>query len=712
MKKIGLGLLIILMAVLFYVPNMVKNHILEHDLELIHRELIIDDVDINYLTGNVSLESIYLMEQNAKDTFAGFEVMNLNLGIWSSLMGEYTIESIALTNPMINIIAYDDSLYNYSDLLVDESPTENASEPISFYLGDITVKGLKAQYLSLNEQIAIEHVDLTLEPLGWDKKIIEGHVSLAPPEGGAVRSSFSTDIESGDYEASVNIDKLSLTQYSVLIRQYLNIKHVAGFYSNQLSIKGNFLRDKNLHINGQLDLTDFRLIDQYNLELAAFKELTIDIDTINFEDNEFHISGITLDQAFFDFSLFDDTNSLAALLLNEEQDSTTAFSDDATLIEEDNNNTILYSVSKFELTDGQVRFQDHTMMEYLDYSLHALQISVDSLNSERPQTVINTSALLGYRGTSNIIINYDLKDSRNIGYTAKLIDVPMVDFSPYSMQYIGSPINSGVLSFEGTVETTQHFLRSENMLLLDHLKLGDKVKHSERYKLPVKTAANMLKNPKGEIKIKLPVRGNLDDPSFKVWRTILNTLKNLVVKTVASPISAIGKAFTKADRDVYEVDYSYLQSRLTSEQKNTLKHISNRIKERKGQQAAIIQYTNPIKEKSLIAVYEAKKKYYVSSIDSVGFNQIISNQISPIDSGFQNFVNELTPQDSIMNLEERCAMIVGSDIIEGQFEKLVNQRNEEVKRLLRDNSGVLIETALFEVDQLETHRPVFKIRPY
>jgi hypothetical protein len=271
---------------------------------------------------------------------------------------------------------------------------------------------------------------------------------------------------------------------------------------------------------------------------------------------------------------------------------------------------------------------------------------------------------------------------------------------------VGSPVSNGLLYFKGSATTSAHFLKSDNELSLNQLKLGDKIKGNTHYKLPVKTAVSLLKNPRGEIKIKLPIRGNLDDPTFKIWRTALNTLKNLVVKTVASPITALGKVVTTADKDVNEVSYNYLQTSFSEQEKSLIKNISSRIKERKGHQAIITQYTNSIEEKASIALFEAKRLFYG---DTVLFTNYHAQRVLPIDSSFQVFISQRVPEDSVMSLTEKCIMIVGEEEIEARFSEMVNMRNEQLKILLIDGDHIQIRTAEEDLISLKMQRPVFKI---
>jgi hypothetical protein len=712
MKKVGLVLTALLLVLFFIIPDIAEYYIESHDEELIGRELVIDDIDINYLTGNVTIASLYMLEQNAKDTFAGFEQLEVNLGILSSISGEYSIESLHLINPLVRITEYD-STFNFSDLIptsdtnVSDSIVEEG-DPVKYSVGLVRIRGLDAKYTDRNgDGVQLDSLGVNINPLAWNRQLLSGDFFISLLKGGEVGIDFELDIPNGDYQSDIEINNVELYQFSHFIRPFVNIQHLDGAYSNQLSVNGNYLSDPtDLTLKGSLRLDNFRLRDNYSIEQIAFDSLYIEIDSIDMRSNQYRLGQFALNSLAMNYALYPNTDSFSELLYeadstgqDQEQTIDSAATQDTT--------SIYYSINKVGITMASLGFDDYTMLNDFNYSVDAISILTDSIDSSVPQSELKISALLNYKGGLKTKINFDLNDPKNFAYQATLDSVSMQDFSPYSLQFVGNPITRGLMHFEGSATTSAHFLKSDNQILLDQLKLGSRIKHAESYKLPVKTAVGLLKNPKGEIKIKLPVRGNLDDPSFRVGRTVLNTLKNLVVKTVASPVTVLGKIVTSSDKNVNEIPYQYLQTQFGDVQVDLIESVAKSINSRKGNEVSIIQYTNPPKEKAAIALFETKKKYYESEIGSDGFSISKARKILPIDSAFQSFVNRQISQDSVMSLSDKCMFIVGVKVIDEKFTELVNSRNEAIRQLLGSND--IVRTADYDPNQLKNHRLVFKV---
>jgi len=77
----------------------------------------------------------------------------------------------------------------------------------------------------------------------------------------------------------------------------------------------------------------------------------------------------------------------------------------------------------------------------------------------------------------------------------------------------------------------------ENKLIIRNAKLGKK--SGGLVNIPLILALYLLKDIHGDIILDLPLTGNLNDPQTKIGRLVWQTLKNVVVKVVATPFLAL-----------------------------------------------------------------------------------------------------------------------------------------------------------------------------
>ncbi len=116
-------------------------------------------------------------------------------------------------------------------------------------------------------------------------------------------------------------------------------------------------------------------------------------------------------------------------------------------------------------------------------------------------------------------------------------------FSPYSGKYLGRDISRGNLSMELNYKVAGSQLAGKNIAVIKDLDLGDTVNSPDAVSLPIKLAVSLLKNVNNDIHLDLPVSGDLADPKFRLGRTMLRILGNLITKVVTAPFAVIGSIF-------------------------------------------------------------------------------------------------------------------------------------------------------------------------
>ncbi len=199
-------------------------------------------------------------------------------------------------------------------------------------------------------------------------------------------------------------------------------------------------------------------------------------------------------------------------------------------------------IAKVTLKNGSVNFSDKLVNA--GYSTELLDINgiVTSLSSEADKRAdlaltakLDKYAPLEISGKVNPLsedIFVDIKvDFRNFELST---------LSPYSAKYIARNISKGKLFMELKYYIEDRELKSENNLLIDQITLGERVESKDATSLPVGLAISLLKNRAGEIDLKLPVSGSLDDPKFSIGPIVVKMVVNLLVKAATSPFALLG----------------------------------------------------------------------------------------------------------------------------------------------------------------------------
>ncbi len=122
-------------------------------------------------------------------------------------------------------------------------------------------------------------------------------------------------------------------------------------------------------------------------------------------------------------------------------------------------------------------------------------------------------------------------------------NIEMTDFSPYAGKFVGYEILQGKLFLDLRYTLAGTRLRGDNHAVFDQFELGDRVDSEDALRLPVKLALSLLRDRHGRIDLRLPVEGDIDDPTFRFGHLVWQVLVNTLTKIAMAPFSFIASVF-------------------------------------------------------------------------------------------------------------------------------------------------------------------------
>jgi hypothetical protein len=202
-------------------------------------------------------------------------------------------------------------------------------------------------------------------------------------------------------------------------------------------------------------------------------------------------------------------------------------------------------VKDITLQGGRISFSDQYIKPRVSAEISELGGRISELHSDEESLAeVRLTGRLGRQAPLDITgrINPFRKDTF-VDLKAAFRNIDLSPMSPYASKYIGYAIEKGKLSLELKYLLVEKNLESENRIFLDQFTLGQTVESPQATKLPVALAVSLLKDRNGEIKLDLPVKGNLDDPQFSLGQVILKMLGNLLEKALTAPFSLLASVF-------------------------------------------------------------------------------------------------------------------------------------------------------------------------
>ncbi|MFW5824989.1 MAG: hypothetical protein ACOCVV_08485, partial [Marinobacter sp.] len=100
--------------------------------------------------------------------------------------------------------------------------------------------------------------------------------------------------------------------------------------------------------------------------------------------------------------------------------------------------------------------------------------------------------------------------------------------------------DSGKLSWNGHYRFRGTRVEATNDLVLNRLELGDRVQSDAAVTAPVRLGLALLRDDDNQVRLDVPVSGDLSDPEFTLGPVMMRTIRNTLVKAAASPFSLLG----------------------------------------------------------------------------------------------------------------------------------------------------------------------------
>jgi hypothetical protein len=159
-------------------------------------------------------------------------------------------------------------------------------------------------------------------------------------------------------------------------------------------------------------------------------------------------------------------------------------------------------------------------------------------------------------------------------------NIDMANLTPYSAKFAGYEIRSGKLSLNLQYKVMERKLIGENEIIVDQLVLGKRLDRPALVDIPLDLAVALLKDSSGRIDIGLPVRGDLNDPQFKLSDLIWKALGNELKKIVTAPFAFIGKLVGFKGGDLNQIFFEAGKWNLSPPEREKLKVLADALKER------------------------------------------------------------------------------------------------------------------------------------
>jgi|GEM_PF-1096951 len=201
-------------------------------------------------------------------------------------------------------------------------------------------------------------------------------------------------------------------------------------------------------------------------------------------------------------------------------------------------------IGEIEISSGQAALEDRTLE-----AIHRASFRDFAFKGEEISTTGDRNATLSMSGNFDGGGAFKLYGELNPldfkGSSAVELSLNGFDLSatgPYWKKYLGRALNKGMLNVTASFNIQESQLDEATDVMVDQLKLGEKVDSEDSLGLPVGLAVAVLQDRNGVIELPpLKLTGDLSDPSTSgVGGIVMKALGNIIVKIATSPFAMFG----------------------------------------------------------------------------------------------------------------------------------------------------------------------------
>jgi len=470
---------------------------------------------------------------------------------------------------------------------VDKSAPETSDEapakPWTYAVNTIDVSGINAniqdQTVSPTLNIGLNNIAVSTNGVTQDlSKTLPLKASLNVASGGSVAVNGDINPSTAATQMNVEVNALALKPAQPFIGQFAKLNLVSGTVYTKGKATYNA---KEQGYAGSLTVAGLRLNEAgTNNSFFEFKKLFTPGLRVNAQG--LNIQRLTLEG--LDTALLiakDKSTNISRILVNKEE-PTTATQQQAEPAKPAANTPPAFAVNidRFNIANSEMDFADESLFIPFGTRIHSLEGVVNGL-SNKPGTrgelalkgAVDEFGEADAQGTINL-----LDPTAYMDIAVKFSNVEMRNLTPYSGTFANRKIESGKLSLNLVYNIENQQLNSSNQVIVDKLKLGERVQSPQGRDLPLELAIAILEDSNGRIDLGLPITGDLNDPQFSYGAIVWKAIGNVLTKIVTAPFRALGALFGGGDADeLGKIEFTAGANTLSPSQREGLKKLGEAL---------------------------------------------------------------------------------------------------------------------------------------
>lgn len=533
--------IVLLFALILALSPVVKYVVNNYGEQIIGRQLHADQVIINPYWGGVTIKGFQCKEQNGETDFVSFDRLYVQIA-WPQLVAKRVIiRHIHLDTFNGQVLKQNDRV-NFSDIIERyakndsiEQPKDTTKSSWVVSLKDIRIRNSSIRYRDVisGKQWKLEDLSLHVPGLYFDNTQSNAGIEFGLPTGGRVGIAAGMKLQSSRYAVKLNLYDVHTDVVLPLVQDYLNVSGLGAKINGSVHVDGSLDAITNILLDGHLAISGLSLRDNHDDEVAALDEIRLVINKGDVANNTYILDSLTISGLTASYEVHEGWNTVSRLLKSKEQkevEEETSMGDSIAAPkakqQAKSGKPLTWMAKKVTLTGHDIIYHDYSMKHNWQYGIKTLRVDGQNV-AGNGRNSIQLSATLPNDGKikADVVGGLDLK-RQDTRMNLKMTGVHLEDFNDLCRNYTGYPLDGGILAVESHMDVTSGKLKGNNIIEIDHPRVGRKERFSKApYKnIPVRAGVNLLTSAQDMILLEVPVTGDAMSPKFDFRKVISRAL--------------------------------------------------------------------------------------------------------------------------------------------------------------------------------------------
>ncbi|MDB5804183.1 MAG: hypothetical protein JWN73_1505 [Betaproteobacteria bacterium] len=404
-----------------------------------------------------------------------------------------------------------------------------------------------------------QEISLKLENASSDlKQAVKFNAGFKLKEGGDFSAQGSAVPASGAVDADVKVKQLALAIAQPMLAKFIHLKLARGSVNaaGRVAVGGSGPKAAMLRYTGGFEIAGLLLNEDDGDLFASWKSVGAEKMLVSISPNRLEIPELRVLEPNAKLLIENDRSFNAARLLVK------AATSGATVVAtappapvaakpapatarpaaKGDDDPFPIGIRRIRFDKGKLDFTDLSLRPQFGAKIHELSGVITGLSSSRnTRSQIELDGQVDEFGLARVrggLNPFAPRDNTDVNVVFKNVD--MVSASPYTMKFAGYKIAEGKISLDLKYKVRDSKLEGDNQIVIDQLKLGERVDSPDALKLPLELAIAILKDSDGRIDLGLPVSGDMNDPQFSYGAVVWKAIGNVLTKLVTAPFRALG----------------------------------------------------------------------------------------------------------------------------------------------------------------------------